>query len=408
MKKRRLTVALLGAYYGWGGGVDFVRQAANGLLTKNEQYDLSLFLLVPEVNSIETLLDPLRLIKRSIVDSIRTRTFSPALRKPVFDDLFLDFSRNVQGKVSIVYHQNTEQGLLRCLKRIGADVALPVKGSLGPNPPIRWVAYMPDFQHKYYPENFDVRECLDRDIESATILRDAKVVLVQSKAHHRDVLKFFPYSKAEIVDLPFSPIAVPEWQEECPIDVAATYGLPPKYFLISNQFWIHKDHLTAFRALLRIPAGRGISIVCTGRMVDYRKPGYVRDLKAFLSDNNLDKRVHLLGYIPKRHQIEIMKNSLAVLQPTLFEGTPGGLSVSDAVSMGVPVVLSDIEVNREIDADNVFFFRAGDSDDLAEKMTTFLDRNPDRPSTEMLAKSGHIGAKRLGDVLRTSIERVLL
>ena len=38
----------------------------------------------------------------------------------------------------------------------------------------------------------------------------------------------------------------------------------------------------------------------------------------------LEQRVRVLGLVPKRDQIEIMKKACAVLQPTRFEGGPGG------------------------------------------------------------------------------------
>ena len=74
-----------------------------------------------------------------------------------------------------------------------------------------------------------------------------------------------------------------------------------------------------------------------------------------------EHRIRILGLIPKYDQIQIMRGAVAVIQPTLFEGGPGGGAVYDAVSIGTPVILSDIPVNREVEAGRglIQFFRPG-------------------------------------------------
>ena len=94
-------------------------------------------------------------------------------------------------------------------------------------------------------------------------------------------------------------------------------------------------------------------------MEDYRFPEHINNLQREIDELGIADQVHFLGHIPKADQIAIMKGSLAVLQPTLFEGGPGGGSVYDAVSLGVPALLSDIPVNREIENEkNLLYFEA--------------------------------------------------
>lgn len=38
----------------------------------------------------------------------------------------------------------------------------------------------------------------------------------------------------------------------------------------------------------------------------------------------IESKIKILGHIPKLEQIELIKNCIAVIQPTLFEGGPGG------------------------------------------------------------------------------------
>src|SRR5690606_31986705 len=105
--------------------------------------------------------------------------------------------------------------------------------------------------------------------------------------------------------------------------------------------------------------------------------------------------VHFLGLIAKSDQLALLRGCRALLQPTLFEGGPGGGSVYEAVGLGVPVIASDIAINREIDRGSVTFFRAGNCDDLAEKMSRVLAVQPIQHSPETLMRDSDENLSRL-------------
>ena len=74
----------------------------------------------------------------------------------------------------------------------------------------------------------------------------------------------------------------------------------------------------------------------------------------------------MLGFIPKPDQIRLMREAVAVVQPTLFEGGPGGGSIYNAIALGRPVIVSDLPVNREIESSGDSLFRPSRSRGLAE------------------------------------------
>ncbi|MHB1857539.1 MAG: glycosyltransferase, partial [Acidobacteriaceae bacterium] len=101
-------------------------------------------------------------------------------------------------------------------------------------------------------------------------------------------------------------------------------------------------------------------------------------LRTWIAKNHLDKNIRFLGIVPKGDQLAIMRQSVALIQPTLFEGGPGGGAIYDAVSTCTPGIVSDIDVNREIDIGVIDFFCAGSAEDLATKMLKFLNDPPAR------------------------------
>jgi glycosyltransferase involved in cell wall biosynthesis len=91
-------------------------------------------------------------------------------------------------------------------------------------------------------------------------------------------------------------------------------------------------------------------------MDDSRDPTYVSTLLARVHDLGIRERCKFLGLIPKIDQIQLVKLATAVVQPTLFEGGPGGGTIYDAVSLGRPTIVSDLPANREIEEHVTCFF----------------------------------------------------
>jgi glycosyltransferase involved in cell wall biosynthesis len=239
-------------------------------------------------------------------------------------------------------------------------------------------------------------------------LTEARAVIVNSKAAANDIAKFVPQARARVFALPFAPAPRPDWFEDRP-DILSRYGVAPPYFIISNQFWAHKDHATAFRAFSQIAKSNpSLSLVCTGSTSGSTHVATLPGLLAFLEKAGLKDRVKILGLIPKRDQIELLKQSSALIQPTLFEGGPGGGAVYDACSLGVPAIVSDIPINRELPAEeSIAFFPAGDTTALAGRMQEQLTkprRKSDRTELLDLGRQRRVAA---GAVLWSAIDYLL-
>ena len=63
-----------------------------------------------------------------------------------------------------------------------------------------------------------------------------------------------------------------------------------------------------------------------------------------------------LGNINKKYQVQLLKNSIALIQPSLFEGGPGAGAVNEAIAIDLPVIVSDIEIHKEIKHNKIFYF----------------------------------------------------
>ena len=269
-----------------------------------------------------------------------------------------------------------------------------------------YVTYWPDCQPKHYPEFFNDEAQRVRDERIRGLFATGKPMIINSRDAKKDMIGFYGAKSNKIFDLPFAPII--EFEKLTPKpELSAPYRLQRKYFIICNQFWVHKSIETVIQAAA-ISKKRGLDVdfVFTGRMQEPRKPGYIDSLRQLVIELDVSDVVRFLDYIPKDDQLELMKASVAVIQPTLFEGGPGGGSIYDAISLGVRAIASDIPINYELPLDSarVALFKKKDPAALVEKMEIFLNTPYDPSSTEDLYQQSQRYTAKLSARLYEAID----
>jgi glycosyltransferase involved in cell wall biosynthesis len=383
-------------FIGWSGGIDFLRSLLDSI-TSLGSTDLEIYVLVPDRGPLWEV-QRIRDVVRHVVRCARARELRTMPSRPSSD-----FVSDTLGETRNLYQFHHidigHRALAAACHQHRIDVVLPAFHTLGKDFPVPWIGYIYDFQHKHFPQYFDQDELHRRDQSFSQLMADAGSVIVNSKAVANDVVRFIPERKARIVSLPFSAAPGDDWLIERP-GVAERYGVAAPYFMISNQFWLHKRHDIAFQAFRMLASSMSdVQLVCTGQTEDNRDPNYFPRLVEYIAKSGLTDRVKILGLIPKGDQIELMKDCVAVVQATAFEGGPGGGSVHDAVALGVPTIVSDIPINRELESWVTTYFRLDDPEALCSAMLEALKRPQLRPTDEHLREQGLLRRRQCGEVL---------
>ncbi len=246
----------------------------------------------------------------------------------------------------------------------------PVKSKLD----AKLVSWYADLQHLYYPGFFSKRRLLERKIRINLILRNSKDLVVSSEAVRDDFLKFFKipstikihiYRFVSIID------GLPSMNSN---EIKSKYGLPDNYFIVSNQFQKHKNHLVVFEAAAELQK-RGIPfhIAITGRFPSDPNSEYLRELHDIVNRNQLEQSISFLGLIPRGDQLLLMKYANAIIQPSLFEGW--STVIEDAKSLQVPVIAANLKVNIEQLAEKGSYFDPHNSAALAIIIEQYPSRN---------------------------------
>jgi len=245
----------------------------------------------------------------------------------------------------------------------------------GPSPKIfSWYA---DFQHKFYPEFFSKRTYIARELRLKLMLKNASNLILSSNDSVSHLHKFYEVRRPmNIQVLQFvsniDDISLVDFKE-----LKIKYQLPDKYFLISNQFHKHKNHIVLLRALhLLKEKGLRYHFVITGKMESRGNNKYIESLTSYIEKGKLHDSISLLGVIPRQEQLSLMKYAQAVIQPSLFEGW--STVIEDARSLQVPVIASNLPVNIEQLQEQGTYFEPHDHLRLVEILDSFPERNHDK------------------------------
>jgi len=376
---------------GWGGGVDLLINMVRAMHMTEPTHII--YLLVPGASPTEIKFKwkSFRFVIKETIKKLFGISNSP--KNPVLTQALLvsDLIHRLKEHVPeliVRYSAGLSNGLASATDKLKLDAVFLAMRLPNPRPRCALIGYVPDYQHKHLPHLFSKKEIEARDKVYGELIANSNTVVINAQAVAEDMVRFTSKPKSALHALPFAPNLNPEWLQNKP-ELLALYSIEGPYFIVCNQFWMHKDHLTAFHAIAEIAKRHpNISLVCTGETRDYRDPNYFGKLEAEATKLGLGPRLRILGHIPKRDQIELLKHAVALVQPTLFEGGPGGGSTYEAIALGQRVLLSDIPVNLEIDGGDVRFFAHGDHIALSKLMEAILDEPPvSQNNTALLARS---------------------
>ena len=256
----------------------------------------------------------------------------PSISSPVV--IFERLLKALQNKY--VFREFQQVRLARMLLKHQVSIQFSMRASWVKSH-VRSLCWVPDFQHLRLPEMFSQSEITLRDRILWEFIRYADRIVLSSNAALADFREFSPEGSRKARVLPFVAQVPSRVYCEDPRIVCSTYHLPERFIYLPNQFWKHKNHEIVVRALSlarqRCPEVR---IVCTGNTHEYRDPTYFASLLATISKLDLRDNMILLGMIPHDHIFQLIRQCLAVLQPSLFEGW--STTVEEAKSVGKRII----------------------------------------------------------------------
>jgi glycosyltransferase involved in cell wall biosynthesis len=259
---------------------------------------------------------------------------------------------------------------LRHYRESGIHVVFEPAQFYGWRLPLPAIAWTPDFQHRRLRLHFATTAYWKRELGFQAQILSKRRIMVSSEDARRDCERFYPASRGATHVVRFA-------VQHRPLDagdaraIADRYGLPSQFFFLPNQFYPHKNHECVIRALHILKArGRSVVVAVTGKQDNREDPQLFPRLMGMVDEWQLHSQFRPFGLIPLQHVFALMQASVALINPSHFEGW--STTVEEAKSIGVPMLLSSIEVHREQAGERAVFFDPQSPDDLAAALENFL------------------------------------
>jgi glycosyltransferase involved in cell wall biosynthesis len=209
------------------------------------------------------------------------------------------------------------------------------------------------------------------------ILKNSKDLVVSSQAVKNDFINFYNVPNSIKIHIYHFVSIIDSLPSLTSSEIKSKYGLPESYYIVSNQFQKHKNHLVVFKAVDQLQKkGIPVHVVLTGRFSSDSNSPYMQELHRLVAENNLKNSISFLGLIPRSDQLLLMKYAKAIIQPSLFEGW--STVIEDAKSLQVPVIASNLDVNIEQLEEKGTYFEPHDERALATILEEYPERNYDK------------------------------
>lgn len=202
-----------------------------------------------------------------------------------------------------------------------------------PNLKVKIITPVFDLMHRYEPNFSEVKENYrERELLFSCQAKYADYILTDSEIGKKQFYESYLKKggrNPHVIGLPF---VAPEhiWKvKEQSIEV------PEKYVFYPAQFWKHKNHLNLVKAIKILKESiPDICLVLAGS-----EKNCCREIKRYISDNNLEDHVIMLGFVRDENIVYLYKHAVGMIMPSYFG--PTNIPPLEAMALGCPVAVSN-------------------------------------------------------------------
>lgn len=276
------------------------------------------------------------------------------------------------------------------LRRLGIDLFHAPHYVLPLLCPTRSVVTIHDCIHLLFPQYLPNRAAVHyAAFMMRSAIRRSAVVLTVSEASRADILRFFPDTEAErvqVVPNAIDPAILDDPGEEEKERVRERYQIRGRFVLYAGNVKPHKnlERLVSAFALARQRGGlEDVKLILIGDEVS-RQGSLRRTMEAA----GLRHDVRFFGFVPDRTLACLYRMASAFAFPSLYEGF--GLPPLEAMACGAPVVTSRLSSLPEVVGDAALLVDPYSVEDIAAALLRVLS---DEPLRKDLIARGHARAR---------------
>jgi glycosyltransferase involved in cell wall biosynthesis len=259
-----------------------------------------------------------------------------------------------------------------------------------------------DLQHRYqpyFPEVGNVSEWYYRESYYRDFVPRAAVIISSHDVFRTEIMQHYGLPAFRIQNMPHpTPHFAAQYLENFEKKELKTAVSSP-YIFYPAQYWSHKNHIVILESLYILKT-QGISINAVFVGSDKGNKAFIQQK---INELGLQNNVQLLGFIEREELIALYQNALALVFASFFG--PENLPPLEAMCFKCPVICADFEGAEAQLADSVCYFEKTNENDLANKITLFL--NDDDLREKYIQKGIEQAQKYTGAALAPNILTLL-
>jgi len=228
-----------------------------------------------------------------------------------------------------------------------------------------------DVSFNFYPKFIKWSDLFFLKILIPMSLRRADKIIGVSKFTHDEIIKYYKINPSKVT---WAHNAVSEDFSKQDISddkikkVKEKYVLPEKFILYLGTLQPRKNIPVLIEAYaLTKNELHGIKLVIAGG----KGHNFDKNIDKCIKKYNLQSEIVMPGFIDEEDKSAIMKSADIFVFPSLYEGF--GIPILEAMSVGTPVIASDIPPHKEIAGSAALFFEPNNPRDLSEKIISLAD-----------------------------------
>lgn len=230
---------------------------------------------------------------------------------------------------------------------------------------IKVVVHIHDVSFKVYRQMILKKDLFFLDLLIPRSIKRADKIIAVSQFTKDEILKYYKVDEKKIAVV-FNSINVIEEDvtEELKNAVRVKYKLPENFILYIGTLQPRKNVPALIEAYAKIKNKIDIKLVISGNKGAHNFDEKIE--KAIARNNLTNKDIIFTGFIEIQDKTILYKMAQVFVYPSFYEGF--GIPVLEAMSQGVPVLISDIGPHREVAGDAGIYFPPRDIDILANKL----------------------------------------
>ncbi|MGV3510169.1 MAG: glycosyltransferase family 4 protein [Sphingobacteriaceae bacterium] len=271
-------------------------------------------------------------------------------------------------------------GILKDLKKDGVTIyhglsnEIPLGTASSKTPAIVTIH---DLIFLRFPEFYHPIDRFIYNYKSKYACNNASRIIAVSEQTKNDIIKYYGISadKIDVVYQGCNSIFKTKASTEKKEQVRLKYSLPQQYLLQVGTVEERKNLLLTVKALKAVP--KEIKLVVIGRQTDYAK-----EVKEYISQNQLHNRVIFLKNVSLDDLPAIYQQAEIFIYPSEFEGF--GIPIIEALHSGIPVIAATGSCLEEAGGPGSCYIHPKDDIQLSWTINSILN-NPQKRE-EMIAR----------------------